>query len=49
MCIRDSISTAHGPDAIGLYLSGQLLTEDYYVFNKLGKGLLGTNLSLIHI
>ena len=32
-----------GPDAVGLYLSGQLLTEDYYVFNKLGKGLLGTN------
>ncbi len=34
---------AHGPDAIGLYISGQLLTEDYYVFNKLAKGLLGTN------
>ena len=33
----------HGPDAVGLYLSGQLLTEDYYVFNKLGKGLIGTN------
>lgn len=33
----------HGPDAVGFYLSGQLLTEDYYVFNKLGKGLLGTN------
>jgi len=33
----------HGPDAIGLYISGQLLTEDYYVFNKLAKGLLGTN------
>jgi assimilatory nitrate reductase catalytic subunit len=34
---------AKGPDAIGLYISGQLLTEDYYVFNKLAKGLLGTN------
>src|SRR5512147_377622 len=34
---------AHGPDAVGFYLSGQLLTEDYYVFNKLAKGLLGTN------
>jgi assimilatory nitrate reductase catalytic subunit len=34
---------AHGPDAVGLYISGQLLTEDYYVFNKLAKGLLGTN------
>ncbi len=33
----------HGPDAVGFYLSGQLLTEDYYVFNKLGKGLIGTN------
>ena len=33
----------HGPDAVGLYISGQLLTEDYYVFNKLAKGLLGTN------
>jgi len=32
-----------GPDAVGFYLSGQLLTEDYYVFNKLVKGLLGTN------
>lgn len=28
---------------IGLYLSGQLLTEDYYIANKLGKGFLGTN------
>lgn len=37
------IHAAHGPDALGFYLSGQLLTEDYYVFNKLVKGLLGTN------
>ena len=34
---------AHGPDAVAFYLSGQLLTEDYYVFNKLAKGLVGTN------
>jgi assimilatory nitrate reductase catalytic subunit len=34
---------AHGPDAVGFYISGQLLTEDYYVFNKLAKGLVGTN------
>jgi assimilatory nitrate reductase catalytic subunit len=34
---------SHGPDSVGLYLSGQLLTEDYYVFNKLAKGLLGSN------
>ncbi len=31
------------PSRIGFYLSGQLLTEDYYVANKLGKGFLGTN------
>ena len=35
--------TSLEPDRIGLYISGQLLTEDYYVFNKLAKGLLGTN------
>ncbi|MDP2019485.1 MAG: molybdopterin-dependent oxidoreductase, partial [Hydrogenophaga sp.] len=35
--------TQHGPDAVGFYISGQLLTEDYYVFNKLAKGLIGTN------
>ena len=33
----------HGPDAVGFYISGQLMTEDYYVFNKLAKGLIGTN------
>ena len=32
-----------GPDAVGFYLSGQLLTEDYYVFNKLARGVIGTN------
>jgi assimilatory nitrate reductase catalytic subunit len=37
------IIAAHGPDAVGFYISGQLLTEDYYVFNKLAKGLIGTN------
>ncbi len=25
----------HGPDSVAFYISGQLLTEDYYVFNKL--------------
>ncbi len=38
-----AIIKQHGPDAVGFYLSGQLLTEDYYVFNKLSKGLIGTN------
>ena len=33
----------HGPHAVAFYVSGQLLTEDYYVFNKLAKGLVRTN------
>jgi assimilatory nitrate reductase catalytic subunit len=37
------IISEHGPDAVGFYISGQLLTEDYYAFNKLAKGLIGTN------
>jgi assimilatory nitrate reductase catalytic subunit len=37
------IIAEHGPDAVAFYISGQLLTEDYYVFNKLAKGLIGTN------
>ncbi len=32
----------HGADAVALYGSGQLLTEDYYVANKLMKGFIGT-------
>jgi assimilatory nitrate reductase catalytic subunit len=32
----------HGPDAVAFYLSGQLLSEDYYVANKLMKGFLGS-------
>ncbi len=32
----------HGPDAVALYVSGQLLTEDYYVANKLMKGFIGS-------
>ena len=38
-----SIIRQHGPDAVAFYISGQLMTEDYYVFNKLAKGLIGTN------
>lgn len=37
------IIARHGPDAIAFYGSGQLTTEEYYVFNKLAKGFLGTN------
>ncbi|GJD94314.1 nitrate reductase [Methylobacterium iners] len=36
------IAAEHGPDSIAFYLSGQLLTEDYYVANKLSKGFIGT-------
>ncbi len=32
----------HGPGAVAFYLSGQMLTEDYYVANKLAKGFIGT-------
>ena len=32
----------HGPDSVAFYVSGQLLTEDYYVVNKLAKGFVGT-------
>ncbi|MCL1125081.1 nitrate reductase [Shewanella surugensis] len=32
----------HGPNAIAFYASGQLLTEDYYVANKLMKGFIGS-------
>ncbi len=38
-----NIILKHGPDSVAFYISGQLLTEDYYVFNKLAKGLIGTN------
>ena len=36
------IVAEHGPDSVAFYLSGQLLTEDYYVANKLMKGFLGS-------
>jgi assimilatory nitrate reductase catalytic subunit len=38
-----NIIREHGPDAVAFYVSGQLLTEDYYVFNKLMKGFIGSN------
>jgi assimilatory nitrate reductase catalytic subunit len=43
--IADKISSSieeHGRDSVAFYLSGQLLTEDYYVANKLMKGFIGT-------
>src|SRR2546423_6939773 len=39
----ESIRARHGPDALAFYLSGQLLTEDYYVANKLMKGFIGSS------
>jgi ferredoxin-nitrate reductase len=38
-----AIRAEHGPGSIAFYISGQLLTEDYYAVNKLAKGYLGTN------
>ncbi|KUJ81721.1 nitrate reductase [Ruegeria marisrubri] len=38
---RETVAT-HGPDSVAFYVSGQLLTEDYYVANKLMKGFIGS-------
>ena len=38
----NSIIAEYGPDAVAFYVSGQLLTEDYYVANKLMKGFIGS-------
>ena len=43
--VADKFSDAiaeHGPDSVAFYVSGQLLTEDYYVANKLMKGFVGS-------
>lgn len=39
--MRDCIAR-HGPDSVAFYVSGQLLTEDYYAANKLMKGFVGS-------
>jgi assimilatory nitrate reductase catalytic subunit len=39
--LRDVVAK-HGPDAVAFYVSGQLLTEDYYAANKLMKGFIGS-------
>lgn len=44
-CVADGfkkIIAEHGSDAVAFYVSGQLLTEDYYVANKLMKGFIGS-------
>lgn len=38
---RETIAR-HGPNSVAFYVSGQLLTEDYYVANKLMKGFIGS-------
>ncbi len=38
-----SIIKKYGPDSVAFYASGQCLTEEYYVLNKLVKGFIGTN------
>ena len=38
-----SIIKKHGPDSVAFYVSGQSLTEEYYIANKLTKGFIGTN------
>ena len=41
--VFSSIIKKHGPDSVGFYVSGQCLTEEYYIANKLAKGFFGTN------
>jgi assimilatory nitrate reductase catalytic subunit len=40
---RFAAAIGRHPDRVAFYVSGQLLTEDYYVFNKLARTLAGTN------
>ena len=43
--VADAFNTVieeHGPDAVAFYVSGQLMTEAYYVANKLMKGFIGS-------
>lgn len=39
----EAVLEEHGPEALAFYISGQLLTEEYYAVNKLARGFLGTN------
>lgn len=41
--VFSSIIKKYGPDSVGFYVSGQCLTEEYYLVNKITKGFLGTN------
>ncbi len=41
--VFSSIIKRFGPDAVAFYVSGQCLTEEYYIINKLIKGFIGSN------
>ncbi|MEM7510650.1 MAG: molybdopterin-dependent oxidoreductase, partial [Bacteroidota bacterium] len=41
--VFQSLIKKYGPDSVGFYVSGQCLTEEYYLVNKLAKGFIGTN------
>jgi len=41
--VFQSLITRYGPDSVGFYISGQCLTEEYYVVNRLMKGFIGSN------
>jgi ferredoxin-nitrate reductase len=41
--VFSSLIKNYGPDSVAFYVSGQCLTEEYYIANKLVKGFLGTN------
>ncbi|MCF6278788.1 MAG: molybdopterin-dependent oxidoreductase [Flavobacteriaceae bacterium] len=43
VAVFKSIIKKFGPDSVGFYISGQCLTEEYYIINKLVKGFIGTN------
>jgi len=41
--VFESLMRRFGPESVGFYVSGQCLTEEYYVANKLMKGFIGCN------
>ncbi|MBT9488187.1 MAG: molybdopterin-dependent oxidoreductase, partial [Rubrivivax sp.] len=41
--VFSSLIEKYGPDSVAFYASGQCLTEEYYVINKLIKGFIGSN------
>lgn len=43
VAVFKTLIAKYGPDSVGFYVSGQLLTEEYYIVNKLVKGFIGTN------